>query len=355
MTWTRFAAIAALGAMATVALPQNLFSAGRTVRDQGISLKSWGSGTIAESDEAAFGGTTSIRISGRNFFQGGILTFANPVSMGTAFADKNNLLSVMLFLPEMVGGGMMGPGGMPGIPGRPGLGAPGLGGPPGGVMPPGGGRPGAGGPPWGGGPPPGVAGPGMGGAGMGGAAMGAAGMGGMGGFGQAQAPSIRRVRFVVTTTDGKRSEGYMDVVGRPADDRGWRRLSIPLQAVRGFENTNKQIASIAFSADATSTFFIGEVGLINDTTPISGDVNVRELNLGLGDEVQLIATGFGGASVIRYEWDFDTQGQFETDAEGQVVRRRFRSPGEFLITVRFSDMYGLKAPFETTIRVTVNP
>ena len=190
---------------------------------------------------------------------------------------------------------------------------------------------------------------------MGGAAMGAAGMGGMGGFGQAQAPSIRRVRFVVTTTDGKRSEGYMDVVGRPADDRGWRRLSIPLQAVRGFENTNKQIASIAFSADATSTFFIGEVGLINDTTPISGDVNVRELNLGLGDEVQLIATGFGGASVIRYEWDFDTQGQFETDAEGQVVRRRFRSPGEFLITVRFSDMYGLKAPFETTIRVTVNP
>lgn len=349
MTWTRFAAIAALGALAAVALPQNLFSAGRTVRDQGITLKSWGSGTIAESDEAAFGGTTSIRISGRNFFQGGILNFANPVNLGTAFADQNNLISVMLFLPGEVSGGIMGPGGMPG---RPGLGAPGVGGPPPGVnLPPGvggGGRPGAGG------APPGMGLPGMGGAGMGGAAMGAAGMGGLG-LGQAQAPTIRRVRFVVTTTDGKRSEGYMDVVGRPADDRGWRRLSIPLQAVRGFDATNKQISSIAFSGDTTSTFFIGEVGVINDATPISGDVNVRELNLGLGDEVQLVATGFGGASVLKYEWDFDTRGQFETDAEGAVVRRRFRSPGEFVITVRISDMFGLKRPFETTITVTVNP
>ncbi len=43
------------------------------------------------------------------------------------------------------------------------------------------------------------------------------------------------------------------------------------------------------------------------------------------------------------------------DAEGQIVKRKFRVPGEYTITLTISDAFGLKQPFQTTIKVTVNP
>jgi hypothetical protein len=65
--------------------------------------------------------------------------------------------------------------------------------------------------------------------------------------------------------------------------------------------------------------------------------------------------GNAGSSPLKYEWNFDTKGEFVADAEGQVVKRRFRSPGEYIITLRVSDVFGLKKPYSTTIKVVVNP
>ncbi len=337
-------AVAGLLAAALTAFPQQmLYAGGRNIKDQGITVKSWGSGAVSETDEAAYVGSTSVRISGRNFFQGGILVFEKPVDLADKFSDKNNLFDLAYRIADQgmtLGGrtgGKVSPGGM--APG-------GLG--PGGAV---GGRAtsatrtgGAMGGPMGGG----IAGPP---AGFGGMMMPGMGMKG----GQGAEPKLKKMRVIVTTTDGLKSEAYVDLNNRLADQRGWSKVGVPLQAISGFERTNKEVKSIAFAGDTTATFFVGEVRVVNDPTPIYGEPNVRELNLALGDEMTFSANGYAGSSVLKYEWNFDSKSGDQVDAEGQVVKRRFRVPGDFVVKLTISDAFGLKAPYSTTISVRVNP
>lgn len=342
--------------------PISLYMPNRTVKDQGIALKAWGSGTIAETDEAAYEGTQSVRISTRNYFQGGRMVMSTPVDLAPVYSDKNNLLMIVIKLADSgatMGGGMApGRGGLgPGRTGG-GVGAAGGVGPPGGGMPPGapigGARGGAGGARGGGG----MRGGGQEGMG-GGAPFGPGGPGGGragGQLGGTAAPAtLRTLRFIVTTTDGLRSEAYVPVNTAGPGENGWRQVGLPLQAILGFDRTNKAVKEVAFAGDATSTFYVGELRIINDATPIYGEPNVRELNLALGDEVELIGYGFGGASILKYTWDFDASDGIQVDAEGQTIKRRFRKAGEYTVTLTTSDVFGLKQPHSTTIKVLVNP
>lgn len=316
------AAMMAVGAFAA----DVIYVPTRTLSEQGISLNRWGSGTISETDEMAFEGTTSLRVSARNFFQGGILQMTTPVDLSAEAADKDNLLLMTLSIP---GGAGSAPGGAGG-PGRPG----GAGGP--------GRPPGAGGPP----------------GGQGGAGAGPGGLeGATGSPGQAtgEVPPISKLRLVITTDDGLKSEAYVDVAGTTAGQGGWRRVGIPLQSINGFSRTSKKITSIAFAPDSVGSFYLGEMRILNDETPVYGEPNVRELNLALGDTFTFSGFGTGGATPLKYTWDFDAADGVTVDAEGQVVTRTFRKPGEYTITLTVVDIYGLKTPHSTTIKVVVNP
>ena len=331
----------AFGQAATI-----IYAPVRLIKDQGIGLKSWGSGTASETDELAYEGGHSIRISTRNYFAGGLMQFGTPVRLADKFADKSNMLRIT-FRPAdsltVLGGGPSGgpAGGPAGGPGRGGAGGPGgLGGPGG----PGGQGLGGGG---------GKSGGGAGGAGAGGVG----GLGGPagGGAGTTTAPKIQKLRVIVTTTDGKKSEAYVSVSTSGSGDKGWRTASIPLQAISGFERTNKEVKELGFAADVTTTFYIGDLRVVNDTTPITGEPNVRDLNLALGDKVNFAANGYGGSSVLKYSWDFDDKDGIQEDAIGQFVTRQFRKPGAFKITLTISDEFGLKKSYSTTINAKVNP
>lgn len=311
-------------ALAGMASAQFIYAPVRSIKDQGISVRGWGSGTISETDELAYEGSYSIRVSTRNFFQGGILAFANPVDLAGAYANKNNLLRILIRVADS-GLTLGGPGG-----GGPGAGRTGG---PGGLS---------------------GAGPG-GGGGRGGADVG----GGPGGGGTSSSPApdttLRNVRLILTTSDGKKSEVYVPVSTSGSGDRGWRSVAVPLQAISGFADSNKAVKEVALSGDAVTTFYVGNLQTINDSTPITGDTNIRTLNLALGDEVELIGRGFGGSSILKYSWDFDDKDGIQSDAEGQVVKRKFRKPGQYKITLTISDHFGLKAPYTTTIQASVNP
>jgi hypothetical protein len=312
----------------------------RTAKDQGIALRGWGSGLISETDEAAYEGTNSLRVSTRNFFQGGVIRFEKPVDVNGDFSEKSNLLRLTYKVVDgSASGGAVG--GRPGIGGGPG-GFPGApaggpaGGPPGG--PGGGGRPGVGGGP--GGFPGGGVRPGLGG----------------GGGTQAATPAIKTLRAIVTTTDGKKSEVYIPVTSTAKNDRGWSTLAVPLQAITGLDRTNKQISEIAFAADDTVTFYVGDLRVVSDTTPLRGETDVKgSLNLGATETRTFRAYGSGGASVLKYTWDFDDSDGIQVDAEGQTVKRRFRKPGTYTVTLTVSDYFGLKQPYTSTFKVTVNP
>jgi hypothetical protein len=317
---------AALAALATTAFAQVIYTPNVALADQKISLKPWGSGTIAETNEMAFSGTTSVRVSSRNFFQGGIMVFGSPVDLAALSADKSNMLMVTV-QSSTAETTFTNQGGRPGGGGGASLGGAAAGGGAGGVDAGGGGRGNAGGT--------------------------------TGGGSAVQNVTIdatlTKVRAIVTTTDGKKSEVYIDLTSALPNAKGWKSVGVPLMSIPGFERTNKTIKEIAFSGDTIGTFYVGEIKVLNDTTPLYVEPTVREANLALGDEVSITAIGSGGASQLRYTWDFDAGNGVDVDAEGMTVRRKFRKPGEYTITLTVSDKFGLKKPYSTTIKVTVNP
>ncbi len=359
-----------LGSFAMGQELMTLYTPVRSASDQGMVLKSWGSGSASETDEASFKGNSSIRISTKNYFQGGLIMYKSGVDLSKAYADRTNLLRLTFKAVESSttlggggglagGGGSAGPsagGGLAGNGGGKGGGVPGGGagkggGVPGGGAGKGGGAPGGlgGGGQRGGGPP-----GGFGGGGIVGGGFGGGGLAGGGGAAASAAPStLRTVRVIVHTTDGKWSEAYINLT-TSSGSQAWRQVAVPLQSITGFDRTNKIIDRMGFSGDATSTFYVGDLSILSDTTPIRGDVNARTLNLANGDEFTFSASGSGGASVLKYSWDFDANDGIQEDATGQVVRRKFRKAGTYKITLTISDDFGLKAPYTIEIKCVVN-
>ena len=194
--------------------------------------------------------------------------------------------------------------------------------------------------------------------------MGTPGGSGMGGSGASTAPApLTTVRVIVSTTDGKKSEAYMPIPTTSNTERGWRTVAIPLQAINGFERTNKIVKDITFSGDVTTTFFVGDVRVVDDATTIRGEIyNARRsYNLALGDRLTLTGNGQGGASVLEYVWDFDASDGLQEDAVGQTVVHQFRNAGldnksrKFTVTLTIRDKYGLKPSATATTEVVVNP
>lgn len=358
--------------MTLTGVPQasdTLYRPGIALKDQSISLKSWGSGICSETEEDAFEGTSSIRVTTRNLFQGGILIWEKPVDLATPFNDKANLLRITFkSLDATVSGGNAGPGG--------GLGPSSAGGGAGPGSAGGGIGPGTAG----GGAGPGSAG-GLGAPGQGGGRPGAGpqkggkplGSGGSFGPGAAASSggavgSLKTMRIIITTTDGKKSEALVPASTTVGVERGWKQAGIPLQAIKGFDKTNKIVKDISFSGDVSTAFYLGDIRVINDRTPIRAETTFKTALLSINESLTFSASGYGGSSVLKYAWDFDDADGIQVDAEGQTVKYRFRTAsndlknpstmrpnGEFTVTLTVSDTYGLKEPYTTTIKVKVNP
>lgn len=176
------------------------------------------------------------------------------------------------------------------------------------------------------------------------------------------------MRLIISTTDGKKSEAIIPAATTVGVDRGWKQAGIPLQAIKGFDKTNKIVKDISFSGDVSTAFYLGDIRVINDRTPIRAETSFKNAVLGIDQSLTFSATGYGGSSVLKYSWDFDDADGIQNDAEGQTVIYKFRTAsndlrnpatmrpnGEFTITLTVSDAYGLKDPYKTTIKVKVNP
>ncbi len=330
--------VTVMGILAATAVAQHaIYTPVRTLKDQSMNLRAWGSGTISETDELAFEGTYSIRVSTRNFFQGGTILLEKPSDLAADFGDRNNLIRFTIRIADAnltLGGGGGGQGEKQGG---------GLGG-------------GAG------------AGQAGGGAGQAGGAAGGqiGGRGGGSGAGGAQAgrsatlnpdaTNLKNLRFTFTTSDGKKSEVYVPITTSKVGDRNWLTVAVPLQSITGLDQSNKSVTGISISGDAISTFYVGDIRIVNDSTPISGEmIPNQERNLALGDEIEFRALGFGGGSVLKYSWDFDDKDGVQVDAEGQYIKRRFRVPGNYKVTLTITDVYGLKKAYSTTVQLKVNP
>ena len=295
--------------------PTSLYAPAKTVKDQKIELRGWGSGTIAESQQAPFLGENSLRVSSRNFFQGGTLAYEEPKDLHADFEDKSKLLRVTFFLEDAgVVYGVNGKGSVKGtgvgdrvnqhavVPSRSGVKV------------------------------------------------------NSADLAVPFKPKIKTIRLVILTTDEKKSEIYVPIMSSQAEGQGWRSISVPIQAISGFDRTNKVVKQISLSTDTIGTFYVGEMKVAQDEAPISAKIlNESNLSLALGDKATFNGYGEGGSSVLVYRWDFDDRDGIQVDAEGQTVIRKFRKAGTFNVTLTVSDKYELKKPAIKTLIVTVNP
>jgi hypothetical protein len=106
------------------------------------------------------------------------------------------------------------------------------------------------------------------------------------------------------------------------------------------------------AGDAPATIYIGEIHLLDDNTPITA-IPPDEQDVAAGDEVSFSETGDGGASSLKYTWDFDTKGAFVPEADGQTVSHVYRKSGDYKVTLQVSDLDGIKKPAIVTTVVHV--
>jgi hypothetical protein len=315
--------------------------AGQPTADAGITLRSWGAGSIEDSTETTFVGSRSLKVLTRGMLSGGWVIFNTPVDLR---ADLNAPDKVMRFALRF-----------PGVSGAAGGGA-------GGPQAPGGfGRPGA---------PPG--GPGFGGEGGGPQAPG--GFGGLGapsaptggGGGQTTAPPLRELRLIIETSDGKRTETVLPLQNLRTDESGWQSLSVPLRSIAGLRETNGQIAKIGFFGDTTGVFYIGEIRTLSESGPIQGYMAIQNtfgsvftsrsqerLSIASGDELIFFGVVEGVSAPVEFRWSFGDDPS-QVDGIGQVVRRRFPKRGNYTVHLTIADPQGVRPPATAKIQIQVN-
>jgi hypothetical protein len=271
--------------------------AGQPTENAGITLRSWGAGSIEDSTETTFVGSRSIKVLTRGVLSGGWVAFNTPVDLR---ADLNAPDKVMRFTLRFAGTGGGAAGGGAGGPQAPG----GLGGP--------GGAP-RGGPGFGGGG-------GL--TGEGGGPQAPGGFGGPGapaGGAQTTTPTLRELRLIIETSDGKRTETVLPLQNLRTDESGWQSLSVPLRSIAGLRETNGQIAKIGFFGDTTGIFYIGEIRTLSESSPIQGYIAIQntfgsvftsrsqeKLSIASGDELIFFGVAENVSTPVEYRWSFGT-------------------------------------------------
>ena len=312
---------------------------GYSVKDAGISVRPWGSGEVKETEEFVYVGNSSLRVVSQGAHQGARLVMSQPVDIRAAMADPTAYLQVAYRTADRTTGGVGGPGGL--------------------MMPRGGGSI------------PGM--PSMGGragrqGGLGGASSSIPGMGGrLGGttgnldVGVVKPKPMSSLRVVLITTDGKGYEASLPTAHAVRTREDWNTLAVPMAMLKGLKDSSGQVSEVRIYADAPTTFFVGEVRTLRDSTPIRVD-QLAERTVAVNDTVTFTGSASGGASPLRYGWTFVMKDQAPPasvippgDAEGQTVKFTFRKSGEYVVILTVSDIYGLKKPVQvrTNVRVTL--
>jgi hypothetical protein len=311
--------------------------AGQPTENAGITLRSWGAGSIEDSTETTFVGSRSLKVLTRGMLSGGWLVFNTPVDLR---ADLNAPDKAMRFTLRFAGasGGAAGGAGGPQAPGGIGgsgapRGGPGFGGEGGGPEAPGGfGGPGA----------------------------------PAGGGAQTTTPTLRELRLIIETSDGKRTETMLPLQNLRTDELGWQSLSAPLRSIAGLRETNGQIAKIGFFGDMTGVFYIGEIRTLSEGGALQGYMAIQNtfgsvftsrsqerLSIASGDELIFFGVAEGVSAPVEYRWSFGDDPS-QVDGTGQVVRRRFPKRGNYTVHLTIADPQGVRPPATARIQIQVN-
>jgi len=260
-----------------------------------ITIGSWGSGLCEESSKNGYGGSRSLRITSGSLYEGGRLDFAEPLDLTAAFINPNAYFQLIVKVRQTASGYDE-------------LTA--------GFAPPtyddyetglasSGGRP------------------------------------------------VNRVRLFLVLEGGAMLESQADLSGFKLTDGDWVPVSFPFAVLKGKLGLQEyKVKRLVIAGDGTEPFFVGEIGVITDRKPIQVYPGEDQF-VAAYDDVMFRADCDGGASALKYAWDFDSGDGVQEDTVGEVVYHQYRKPGEYTVTLTVSDMFGVKKPAVATLEVTV--
>ena len=165
---------------------------------------------------------------------------------------------------------------------------------------------------------------------------------------------VRRVRIMLCLDGGQKLESQVDLNGFMLSGEGWMTVSLPLAVLKGsLDLSEYKLRRLVIAGDGTVPFHIGEIRTIRDTTPLQADAG-EEKEVAKNYNIAFHSTCRSGASAVKYSWDFDEQDGIQEEAVGDLVYHRFRKPGNLVVTLTVSDVFGLKEPSTSIINVKVN-
>ena len=324
-----------------------------------ISIGAWGSGTCKEVTDRYFIGPGALKITTQGFYQGARLEFEKPVDFSAFFGKKNTYLELKMQFPKSAAAATT-PGAVPGAGGEgqfigdpqtrkfhrptcqlvpqimqkvnlqsyqeairqgyqpceycnpspaPAPGVPGVPGEEGMVRP---------------------------------------------GELAVQPPDIEALRIVLLTEKGQLAAEPVPFKPAIIERKEWLRIAIPLANFMGkVPKDQMKVKRMLICGDGISTFFIGQMKLVVDNSPVTAQLSVFPPESTVGREITFSAQVEAGDAQTRVTWDFDEKDGIQVEAVGEKVSKIYRKPGEYQVTCVVSDITGGKAPFSTTINVRV--
>lgn len=289
---------------------------GSPSRINGFTVGDWGSGTSVFSSDVKYNSKQTLKITTKDLGEGARIDIKDPVDLTSAFANPNSYLQLVLNFSST--NSSTGKDGAPSAP-RGGMGM----GRPGGMSSPGG--------------------------------FGT-GMGGPGAGKTARYARPTNIRVVLVLTSGEMLDVKAPVAGYSGMASGWTNINIPLQILRKNKNLDHYlIKRVIVSGDGYGAFYLGEIRTIEDSSSLKayGGESREVTRL---DTVKFEATPNSCATPVKYTWDY---GESKTglceDAVGRNVQHKFRTKGDYIVTLTVSDVFGLKTPATSTLKVRVHP
>src|SRR5207244_13038870 len=131
-------------------------------------------------------------------------------------------------------------------------------------------------------------------------------------------------------------------------------------ALRGLKASRRELKDLMLFGNSPAVVYLGEVVVKHDDTPIQVD-ELPEYTIAAGDTQTFAASATGGATQLKYEWDFDAEDGITVDGEGRTIKHKFlkaRRDKEgnsipFIVTLTVRDPYGIKKPITRTAKVNV--
>ncbi len=166
-------------------------------------------------------------------------------------------------------------------------------------------------------------------------------------------PKVDMLRFVFVSDTGVQVE--VTEPTNPLDpDDNWCRVSVPLAKFRGL-GVDKEFRLkrlLIFSSLAT-TFYLGEIKLVTDDTPIEVD-SLSDQTVAVMDDLFFQTKVNGGVSSLKYSWDYDSSNGLQDEATTTVGRITYTKGGDYTVTLTVSDADNIKAPVSVKAKITVN-